>query len=309
MQRRVFVMEPYIPNGGTYMAYHIAKILAETFGFDGVAVGSAMPDHGIMAYDPVFPLVSIEQLNKEITACDVLIANPSFSRHHFGLNLPGRKLMYVQGFNTFSLLDCRFHRYVAVSTVVQRLLSAVYDIQAPIIPAFISDSSFAVAPTWAERPDRSIIVSSKPPSLYHDRLRECLSERGIFIDFTYLPPDKIPQIDMVRMIGAHRFFLTLSPAEGFGLMPLEAMAMGTVVLGFDGFGGRDYMRSGENCAVVPYCEIEKLAELIGVVLNDPEAAQRLSNEGKLTAKSSQYQYDSFRRAWQREMSAFLDSTN
>jgi hypothetical protein len=307
MQRRVFVVEPYIPNGGTYMAYHIAKICAEMCVLEGIAVGSTTPEHKIMAYDPLFPLISLEDLGREITARDVLIANPSFSAHHFGLTLPGRKLMYVQDFKTFSLLDCRFDRYVAVSGVVQRFLSAVYDIQVPIIPAFISDHSFRDAPPWAERPDRSIIVSPKLPHIYLDHLRQCLSERGIAVDFTFLPPEKIPQTDMARLIGAHRFFLSLSPAEGFGLMPLEAMAMGTVVMGFDGFGGRDYMRPGENCAVVPYCEIEKMAEMIGALLDDPRAAQALSHEGKLTAQTPKYHYDEFRRAWQGEIGAFMDA--
>src|SRR4051794_11543 len=123
-------MEPYIPNGGTFMAYHLARIFSGTFGFEAVAVGDATAEHGVLPYDPVFPLISIERLATEITANDVLIANPSFSGHHFGLTLPGRKLMYVQGFNTFNLLDCRFHHYVAVSDVVKRLLSGVYGIEA-----------------------------------------------------------------------------------------------------------------------------------------------------------------------------------
>jgi len=41
----------------------------------------------------------------------------------------------------------------------------------------------------------------------------------------------------------------LSVAEGFGLVPLEAMAMGSVVVGFDGYGGREHLTPGANCAV------------------------------------------------------------
>ena len=47
-----------------------------------------------------------------------------------------------------------------------------------------------------------------------------------------------------------------SYAQGFGLMPLEAMAMGCTVVGFDGYGGRDYMRPDINCCVVPYPDID-----------------------------------------------------
>jgi hypothetical protein len=46
--------------------------------------------------------------------------------------------------------------------------------------------------------------------------------------------------------------------------------------------------------------------MIGVVLDDPDMAQRLSTEGKRTAQSPQYRYDNFRGAWQREMTAFME---
>lgn len=303
--QRAFVVEPYIPNGGTFMAYHLAKIFSEEFGFDVIAVGDSTPDHNVFRYDPVFPSISIERLATEITTSDVLIANPSFSEHHFGLSLPGHKLMYVQGFNTFKLLDCKFHHYVAVSRVVQRLLLGVYGIDAPVIPAFIGDSTAIDRPPWLDRPERSIIVSSKFTAIYLEFLQECLRQRGLQVEFSFLPSEKMPQQDMLRLIGQYRYFLTLSPAEGFGLMPLEAMSMGALVLGFDGYGGRDFMRSGGNCAVVPYCDIEQMADLIGTVIDDPSIGQRLAEQGVKTAQQPDYQYPSFSRAWKREIASFI----
>ena len=304
---RIFVVEPYVPNGGTYMAYHVAKIFSETFGFEPIAVGLTTADHGVFNYSTLFPLITIEKLAAEITLDDVLIANPSFSAHHFGLSLPGRKLMYVQGFNTFSLLDCRFDHYVAVSHVVQRLLAGVYDIQAPIIPAFINDIGGIEAPDWMQRRKGSIVASPKLPQVYLNHLQHCLNEQGCKVELSYLPTDKIPQTELMRIIGQHQFFLSLSPAEGFGLMPLEAMAMGTVVVGFDGFGGRDFMRSGENCLVVPYCEIEHLAALIGSAMNDMTVGQRLSDASRITAQKPEFHYPSFRDAWTREMKIFMSA--
>ena len=307
MNSRVFVVEPYVPNGGTYMAYHVAKIFSETFGFDPIAVGLTTADHGIFNYDPLYPLVTLEKMATEVTPSDVLIANPSFSAHHFGLDLPGRKLMYVQGFNTFDLLDCRFDHYVAVSKVVQSLLTSVYDIQAPIIPAFINDTAGAETLAWMQRRKGSIVASPKLPQVYLNHLQRCLNEKGSKIDLSYLPTDKMPQKELMRLIGQHQFFLSLSPAEGFGLMPLEAMAMGTVVVGFDGFGGRDFMRSGENCLVVPYCEIEDLAALMVSAINDTTVGQRLSDAGRITASKPEFHFPSFRDAWKREMTLFMST--
>jgi glycosyltransferase involved in cell wall biosynthesis len=93
------------------------------------------------------------------------------------------------------------------------------------------------------------------------------------------------------------------PAEAFGLMPLEAMAMGTTVVGFDGFGGRDYMRSEVNCAVTAYPDIERLADRIVALLSDPDYAEALAGAGRSTACA--YSYDRLRAAWPELFSHFL----
>ena len=42
---------------------------------------------------------------------------------------------------------------------------------------------------------------------------------------------------LLERMSEHRYFLTLSPSEGFGLTQLEAMAAGCTVAGFHGGGG------------------------------------------------------------------------
>ena len=96
-------------------------------------------------------------------------------------------------------------------------------------------------------------------------------------------------------LGATRFLLTLSAAEGFGLVPLEAMAMGATVVGYDGFSGRQYMRSGENCLVVAYPEIERVADMLIDAIASPSHSETIAQRGRETAQH--YSYERFRRAW------------
>ncbi|MEO8959590.1 MAG: glycosyltransferase, partial [Rudaea sp.] len=96
-------------------------------------------------------------------------------------------------------------------------------------------------------------------------------------------------------IGSVRYFLTLSAAEGFGLVPLEAMAMGTTVIGYDGYGGRHYMRADENCRVAPYAQIERIAEMLIDAVNDPASSAPLAARGRETANG--YDYATFRESW------------
>jgi len=308
MEPRIFIFRPYIPNGGTFMAYHLGRILHQEFGFHGVAVGDERADNGIFDYDPVFPCISVEEMEDSITDDDVLIANPSFSAFDFGIKLRGLKVMYIQGFNTFSLLDCRFDHYVSVSKFVRNFIANTYGIDTALVPPFIRTDTFPIAPPWQERPPASILVSLKgqPPHLFV-RLRQLLAQRLPGVALDHVLDGKVPQRELIARMGQYRHFLTMSAAEGFGLMPLEAMGMGTTVLGFDGFGGRDYMRPGINCAVTAYPDVEKLVEQIATVLGDPGYAEALAEAGRMTANSHVYSYKHFRAAWRKQFSLALGS--
>jgi len=239
-------------------------------------------------------VVSVAAMRREIAACDVLIANPSFSSCGFGFDCPGRKIMYVQGFNSFRLLDCRFDLYVAVSGFVQSFLSAVYGIHAAVIPPFIRADALPSAPAWQARRDGSILVSLKGGL---GESLECLRRLVPEINLNDILVGKMPWRGVMERIGQSRIFLTLAPSEGFGLMPLEAMALGCVVAGFDGFGGRDYLRPGSNCAVTAYADIEGVADQLNALLADPDEAVILAEAGRVTALAPQYTYQAFRENW------------
>jgi hypothetical protein len=291
------------------MVYHLARILCLYFDFEGIVVGNNDTNHGVFNYDLVFPSISVEELAASISDDDVLIAGPAFSSHCFGFKCRGRKVMYIQAFTTFRLLDCRFDHYVSVSGFVQKFISNTYGIDTIVVPPFILVDTFPSPKPWQERPPASILISLKGDNteqiLLLDRLKQILATRlpGFSLDNIF--ECKRPQRELIARMGECRYFLTLSSAEGFGLMPLEAMAMETTVLGFDGFGGRDYMRSGINCAVKAYPDIEGVADQILSAIANPEYAEALAKAGRLTAQQSQYTYGHFRKAWREQFSHFL----
>jgi hypothetical protein len=286
------------------MSYHLARILTLDFGLDAFAVGDDPVENGVFGYDIVFPSISIEDMRREITDADILIANPSFSDYGFGFNCRGRKIMYAQGFSTFQLLDCRYDLYVAASGFVQRFLSVTYGVRADVVPPFIRADELPAAPVWSDRQAGSILVSVK------SRGREslaCLRRLLPEVDLDNVLEGEVPWRTVMERLGENRIFLTLSPAEGFGLMPLEAMAMGCTVLGFDGFGGRDYMRPGANCAVTAYADVEGIAEQLNMILYSPDYAQTLAEAGRATAFAPRYTYDRFRDAWRQTFERFLET--
>jgi glycosyltransferase involved in cell wall biosynthesis len=106
---------------------------------------------------------------------------------------------------------------------------------------------------------------------------------------------KEPHGALMRRLSGARYLLTLSLGEGFGLLPLEAMSLGVAVMGFDGFGGRDYMRPGSNCAVASYPNVDDLISSASRVLVDPGFAQALASAGE--ASALRYSKAAFEAAW------------
>jgi Glycosyl transferases group 1 len=311
---RVFVVGAYLPNGGTYMAYHLARMLQVDFGWQAIAVEIAgeRREDSVQDYDVVFPTMTVDEMEKAITERDILIANPSFSFRWFGPRLPGRKLMYIQHFNTFKVLDTYFDHYVYVGDVISRFVSTTYGLSAPTIHPFIELERFPKAPAWQDRPAGSILVHLKgDPTLQRvllERLRQRVNKLAPDINLSkFLHDQPVRHLDLVRRLGQHRYLLTLSVAEGCPLIPLEAMAMGTTLVGFDGFGGREYMEPGINCLTASYPNIDEVADNLVTAVRDPALAERLTQAGRITAQ--QYSYARFRAAWHEQFAHFLQLGN
>lgn len=308
--RRAYVVGAYLPNGGTRMAYALGCILERDFGIPAVAVQIAgeAPLHDIHAYDLRMPQIGLAQMEAEIGEDDVLVANPSFSPHQFGMRLPGFKLCYVQGFNTFGLLDQRFQHYVAASDFVGGFLRDVYGLHARTIAPYIELEALPAATAWEDRPPLRVLPYRKGlPEVWDAsfaRLREIVSRQAPEIEFAEaLAGGNLPQSELFARIGEVRYLLSLSAAEGFGLVPLEAMALGTLVVGYDGYGGRQYMQPGENCLVARYPQIERIADLLIAAVRDPALCAQIAQRGRATAQA--YSFAAFRSAWCEELSRIL----
>ncbi|HEX6833145.1 MAG TPA: glycosyltransferase family 4 protein [Rudaea sp.] len=306
--RQVFVIGAYVPNGGTRMAYHIARILDRDFGIPAIAVrvGDETPQCDEWAYDLQMPCVSIPEMERRIGPDDILIVNPSFSDFQFGMRLPGFKLCYVQGFNTFGMLDLRFDHYVAISGFVAGFLRNVFAIEANVIPGFI-DVEDSAPPPWSERTTTVLPYRKGMTGIWNasfDNLKARLAREAPRIAFSEpLASIGVPHRQLLEQLGRAQCVLFLSAGEGFGLVPLEAMSMGSLVVGYDGFGGREYMRSGENCLVAPYPQVERIAEFLIDVARDPHRAQAIAQRGRQTATA--YSYAAFRERWMEELARAL----
>lgn len=298
---RVFVLGGYLPNGGTYMAYLLGKILYEEFALEVIVVTVAEEaiENDNTRYDYKFDSISFDQLKGAMTAKDLLIANPSYSKYLLGLQCPGRKLMYVQGMNTFNILDGFFDRYVSVSRFVANFLDNVYKIETTVIPACIMVDQMPTPIPWEEKSDAilvPVIKESGHITLLVESFFKKYAERYQDIrPKCVVVGKKTPQSDFWDLINQHRYHLTLSPIEGFGLVPLEAMALGCTVMGFDGMGGSQYMQDRVNCSVSGFADLDSVVEKTHQVISCSNTAKDLAIAGAATARS--YDFLTFKESW------------
>lgn len=306
--KRVFVMGAHIPNGGTYMAYQLGRVVCGKWGHELVAVeiDPGLETHSVWSYEHRSRKATLEEMAQQAGRDDLLIANPSFSDYMTGLSFPGKKLMYVQGVTTFAVLDGFFDKYVATSHFVREFVLRTYGMALPVIAPFIHhDHSPDPLPAWNDRPERSVAVGLKQHGdRFLDHFSAVVATGYPDLEFaTTIIPNDTPHRSLLGILSENRYFLSLSAVEGFGLMPLEAMMCGAATVGFHGCGG-DYFRHGENALVCGYPDFQQLAELLARLLADDPLAVKLSCNGERTA--SGYTFERFRNAWVEELAPLLD---
>ncbi len=286
---KVFVVGSYLPSGAAQMNYVLCELLAERFGCGVVVVMTNGEDEfGSPFSRRSFPRISYAELPSATRSEDVLIASPAWvSGSWWGLRLNCRKIMYVQAVDTVPIIDGFFDDYVCVSSYCRRILQERYGLASVVIHPFVESPAYAPLP-WIERPARVVLVNSKRDAELCRLLLARINRRVRLVcpdvSFIEINGFGLKHKDLLSHLENARYLLTLSPSEGFGLIPLEAMSRSVAVVGFHGFGGQEYMQFGWNSECWPYPNADAVAEsLIGLLLDDAKASA-LGIAGVETAK-------------------------
>jgi hypothetical protein len=298
----VYVYEGYLQAGGTYMAYHLGRILKQYFGCRVTVVGSR-PDTLWFSYPEDFPVIGLAEFEASVSSRDLLICNPSFSPMRFGLRLPCRKLCYVQGIRT-PVLDVYFDHYVAASRFVGDFLRKYYSISCTIIPPFINIGLFDRGKEWESRSDAILVSSYKNDYLLLDRLRRVYENDHPDMPLTITEVQPGSQEQIAETVRSHKYYLSLAVMEGFGLLMLEAMAAGCAVAGWDSGGGSEYTVDGVNCLLSRYGDVAGLSGNIYRMFRDSAFAKQLSQAGPETAR--RFSIERFDKAWVEELKTRVD---
>jgi hypothetical protein len=90
-----------------------------------------------------------------------------------------------------------------------------------------------------------------------------LGMRNALLGWEITPIDGVSEAQSAELMRRASVFLSFSYREGLGLPPAEAMACGCLVVGFHGYGGRDY---GEHALWVPDGDVIGFAKRVEEIL-------------------------------------------
>ena len=110
-----------------------------------------------------------------------------------------------------------------------------------------------------------------------------LRARGVLRDWELFSLDGLNQADFGAGLRSSRIYLSLSYWEGFGLTSCEAMASGSYVIGFHGFGGREFMRPEFSCPVETGDVIAVAEAVERVIAEDSHDEQWCEERGRLAS--------------------------
>jgi hypothetical protein len=92
-----------------------------------------------------------------------------------------------------------------------------------------------------------------------------LKFRGALAGYTLAPIAGRSEAEVAAILGESLIFLSFGAQEGFALPPAEAMACGCIVVGYDGMGGREFLRP-PLAYPVPAKDVVRFAQTVEQVL-------------------------------------------
>jgi len=99
-----------------------------------------------------------------------------------------------------------------------------------------------------------------------------LKARNALADFELVPINNLSEQEAAQVICESQIFLSFGYPEGFGLPPAEAMASGSIVIGYHGNGGREFFKPEFSYPI-------EVGDIIGFAQTVEQVIQEIMQQG------------------------------
>lgn len=163
--------------------------------------------------------------------------------------------------------------YISTNT---RVICSNYYIQnkinvvnAPIISPAVDDNIFYPSnfSKFFRFPYTVLIQERKGGREALEKIKSFFPNKLVEENFNFKILPNVNEIEFAKKLRETDIFISHSYPEGFGLPALEAMASGTLVVGFSGGGGTEFMKNKRNCFYADDGNYEELSKILQNILN------------------------------------------
>ena len=225
----------------------------------------------------VFKWLNFFRINRQLPSKDSIIVFPEIYGENINSILPNNYVIFNQNcFLTFNLFNIHNE-------------ADVYDSDRMLAGITVSKNSlqylqytFPQTPFYRIRLGLPSIFKSgnvkkkqityMPRKLASDsnQVLNILRERDVLKGWEIIAIDNLSQEDVASKLCDSAIFLSFNHQEGFGLPPVEAMASGCYIIGYAGFGGKEYLDSSYSSPIldgdiIAYAkEVERVVNVFNV---------------------------------------------
>ena len=258
---RVFYLCPDYqePSWGIGMLYAHVAILRR-HGFEAWVLHHASPFRlGWLKSDA--PIAYLDRPEPRPAAGDLVIVPDVLAGSETARALPGRRVVFVQG--PFTIVPglagaadypaLGFEAAMAVLPAVAEVVERHFGLAPSVVPPCIAHTFFAGPDALdAGREHRVLLAAPKVASPDGEVLRVLLGRRLTEVEgWSALELRGFAHEEVGRLMKRSAFLVNTNVGEAFNTTVPEAMAAGCIALCYEAYGGRDFLRDGENAHVFP----------------------------------------------------------
>ncbi len=197
----------------------------------------------------------------------------------------GKKFLFVQNWAKYKNLSAENYGFDGILTFTgycANYLRSLTNLPVYEIRNGIELNHFSYSVNL-KKEDEVLILYRKNTDVIDKFFSELPKDLKEFYNFKVIY-EKVNKAKLISLYKESDIFLNFSYPEGFGLMPLEAMACGCVVCGFTGGGGKSHMIEDETALVVEDGNINGIYKILFKLMKNEKLKSHIRKNGLLKVK-------------------------
>ncbi len=289
-----YTPDTHVPSWGVGMIYTHVRLLSSN-GIDA-AVLHDQPGFRPNWLDDDAPRVYRGNQSFRLDAEDLLVVPEVHAAEQEILDSGRRRVVFVQassyiapglrGADDYRQLG--YEGAMAVMPHVRDIVERHYGVPAPVIPPCVAPSFFRNGATRADRRNREIVLCPKAWCRDFPIVRQMLTARAGLLGWRVIELENRPHRHVAQAFHGAAIHVNVNCQESFNATVPEAMASGCIPICYEAFGGRDFLRHGQNAYAFPthhaYPLIEHTLDLMANWDNRKKEVGRIRRGGAATAR-------------------------